>query len=177
MPKYLLTINDKPQSVQVPEDMPLLWVLRDFVGLTGPKFGCGVGQCRACTVLLNGVATVSCQLPIKNVGEAKITTIEGLTDLREAGQGKDAVVHAIQETWIAEDVPQCGYCQPGQVLTAYALLKRTPRPTDRDIDEAMRGNICRCGTYNRIRKSIHRAAAYMQEDPKGQEDQKGNGVR
>jgi len=161
MANYSLNINGEAMTVSAPEDMPLLWVLRDIVGLTGPKFGCGVSQCRACTVLLDGVETVSCKLSISDVGKAKVMTIEGLSKLREPEQGTDAVVHAIQETWISEDVPQCGYCQPGQILTTYALLKRNPTPSDEDIDDAMRGNICRCGTYNRIRKSVHKAAKYM----------------
>ncbi len=161
MANYSIRINGEAKTVSAPEDMPLLWVLRDLVGLTGPKYGCGIAQCRACTVLLDGVETVSCQLAIKDVGKAEVTTIEGLTAMREPVQGKDAVAHAIQETWIEEDVVQCGYCQPGQILSAYALLKRTPRPTDKDIDTAMNGNICRCGTYNRIRKAVHRAADYM----------------
>jgi isoquinoline 1-oxidoreductase alpha subunit len=164
MASYSLKINGKASTVEAPEDMPLLWVLRDLIGLTGAKYGCGIAQCRACTVLLDGVETVSCLLPIADVGKREITTIEGLTDMREPSQHQDAVVHAIQETWIAEDVPQCGYCQPGQVLTTYALLKRTPKPTDAEIDTAMTGNICRCGTYNRIRKAVHRAADYMQDD-------------
>lgn len=166
MANYSLNINGESQTVSAPEDMPLLWVLRDIVGITGPKFGCGVAQCRACTVLLDGVETVSCKLQIKDVGKAEITTIEGLTKMREPGQAPDAVVHAIQETWVTEDVPQCGYCQPGQILTTYALLKRTPKPTDGDIDDALRGNICRCGTYNRIRRSVHRAAEYMAKGAK-----------
>ena len=166
MANYSLNINGEAQTVTAPEDMPLLWVLRDIVGLTGTKFGCGIAQCRACTVLLDGVETVSCKLEIKDVGKAQITTIEGLTKMREPGQAADAVVHAIQETWVTEDVPQCGYCQPGQILTTYALLKRTPKPTDGDIDDAMRGNICRCGTYNRIRRSVHQAAEYMAKGSK-----------
>jgi aerobic-type carbon monoxide dehydrogenase small subunit (CoxS/CutS family) len=167
MASYSLSINGEPKTVEAPEDMPLLWVLRDLVGLTGPKYGCGVSQCRACTVLLDGVETPSCQLAIGEVGKKKITTIEGLTAQREPGQSKEAVVHAIQQSWIEEDVPQCGYCQPGQILTAYALLKRIPKPSDDDIDAAMTGNICRCGTYNRIREAIHRAAEYMHGGSEG----------
>lgn len=162
MASYSLSINGKATTVEAPADMPLLWVLRDLLGLTGTKFGCGIAQCRACTVLLDGVETVSCLLAIGDVGKRAITTIEGLTEKREDSQAADAVVHAIQETWIAEDVPQCGYCQPGQILTTYALLKRNPKPTDKEIDAAMSGNICRCGTYNRIRKAVHRAADYVQ---------------
>jgi isoquinoline 1-oxidoreductase alpha subunit len=164
MANYSLRINGESQTVTVPEDMPLLWVLRDLLGLTGPKYGCGIGQCRACTVLVDGVETMSCQMPIKDLGKKEVTSIEGLTAMREPQQGADAVVHALQETWIEEDVVQCGYCQPGQILTAYALLKRTPKPSDKDIDNAMNGNICRCGTYNRIRKAVHRAAEYMAEN-------------
>jgi len=142
--------------------MPLLWVLRDLLGMTGTKFGCGIAQCRACTVLLDGEPSVSCLLPIGDVGKRAITTIEGLTELREPSQQEDAVVHAIQEVWIAEDVPQCGYCQPGQILSTYALLKSNEAPSDSDIDSAMSGNICRCGTYNRIRKAIHQASELVQ---------------
>jgi isoquinoline 1-oxidoreductase alpha subunit len=167
MASYSLKINGENKTVEAPEDMPLLWVLRDLIGLTGAKYGCGIAQCRACTVLLDGVETITCLLPISDVGKREIMTIEGLTDERESTQRDDAVVHAIQETWIAEDVPQCGYCQPGQILTTYALLKRTPKPTDADIDTAMSGNICRCGTYNRIRKAVHRAAGAMGTDEKG----------
>lgn len=168
MANYSIRINGKSQEVAAPEDMPLLWVLRDLVGLTGAKYGCAMAQCRACTVLLDGVEAMSCQVPINAVGNADITTIEGLSEMREPGQRKDALAHAVQETWVQEDVPQCGYCQPGQILTAYALLKRNPKPSDADIDTAMNGNICRCGTYNRIRKAVHQAAAYMNHgDTKG----------
>lgn len=166
MANYSLRINGEAKTVTAPEDMPLLWVLRDLVGLTGPKYGCGIAQCRACTVLIDGVETVTCQLAIKDVGKGEITTIEGLSEMRESGQGKDAVAHAIQEVWMEEDVAQCGYCQPGQILTTYALLKRTPKPTDADIDAAMTGNICRCGTYNRIRKAVHKAAEYVEKGSK-----------
>jgi aerobic-type carbon monoxide dehydrogenase small subunit (CoxS/CutS family) len=162
MASYSLSINGKATTVEAPADMPLLWVLRDLLGLTGTKFGCGIAQCRACTVLLDGVETVSCLLAIGDVGKRQVTTIEGVTEQREPSQAPDAIVHAIQETWIAEDVPQCGYCQPGQILATYALLKRTAHPTDKEIDAAMSGNICRCGTYNRIRQAVHRAADYVQ---------------
>ena len=144
-----LTINKQKRAVDVDPQTPLLWVLRDTLGLTGTKFGCGVGQCGACTILLDGEAMISCQL---NVGECQgksITTIEGLAANRS---------HPLQKAWIAEDVPQCGYCQSGQIMAAAALLMRKPRPTDADIDMAMSGNLCRCGTYNRIRRAIHRAA-------------------
>jgi len=145
-----LTITGTPKSVDVPPDMPLLWILRDTLGMTGTKFGCGIGQCRACTVHLDGEATFSCQIPASAAAGRKVTTIEGLST---AGQ-----LHPVQRAWIAEDVPQCGYCQSGQIMTAAALLARTHSPTDADIDDAMSVNICRCGTYQRIRAAIHRAA-------------------
>ncbi len=150
MPEYSLTVNGQPHTVNVPADTPLLWVLRDEIGLTGTKFGCGIGQCRACTVHLNGTATFSCQLSISGVANQDITTIEGLSDDRS---------HPLQQAWIEEDVPQCGYCQSGQIMTAAALLEQNPNPSDEEIDAWMRGNICRCGTYNRIRKAIRSAAA------------------
>ena len=143
-----LTINGKKQQVDVEDDTPLLWVLRDTVGLTGTKFGCGMGLCGACTVLLDGEATRSCSLPVGAVGSKAITTIEGLSKDRS---------HPLQQAWIADNVPQCGYCQSGMILSAAALLKKKPKPTDADIDAAMT-NICRCGTYGKVRKAIHRAA-------------------
>jgi isoquinoline 1-oxidoreductase subunit alpha len=143
-----LTINGAPHSVDVPDDMPLLWVIRDVVGLKGTKFGCGVAQCGACTVHLDGVATRSCVLPVKNAVGKKVNTIESLSSDNS---------HPVQKAWIEEQVPQCGYCQSGQIMAAAALLKKTPRPTDAQITTAM-SNICRCGTYNRIRAAIHRAA-------------------
>ena len=143
-----LTINGKPQSIDVESDTPLLWVLRDEVGLTGTKFGCGIGVCGACSVLLDGELTRSCVLPVSAVAGKSVTTIEGLSLDR---------THAVQQAWLAESVPQCGYCQSGMILAAVALLKRTPHPTDTQIDAAMT-NMCRCGTYNRVRKAIHRAA-------------------
>ena len=149
METITLTINKQKRTVEVEPETPLLWVLRDTLGLTGTKFGCGEGQCGACTVHLDGEAMISCQL---NVGECQgksITTIEGLAANRS---------HPLQKAWIAEDVPQCGYCQSGQIMAAAALLARKPRPTDADINMAMSGNLCRCGTYNRIRRAIHRAA-------------------
>ncbi|WP_439556416.1 (2Fe-2S)-binding protein [Dyadobacter sp.] len=147
---YNLSVNGKKVKVDVDPDMPLLWVVRDFVGLKGTKFGCGMAQCGACTVHLNGTPARSCQTPISALTKTdKITTIEGI------GEGK---LHAIQKAWIEEQVPQCGYCQSGQIMSAVALLKSNPKPTDADIDVAMSGNLCRCGTYDRIRKAIHRAA-------------------
>ena len=146
---YTLTVNGKRETVDVPADMPLLWVLRDALDLKGPKFGCGIAQCGACTVHLNGAAVRSCVLPISTVAGKTVTTIEGLTP-----DGS----HPLQKAWAEMDVPQCGYCQAGQIMSAAALLKTTPQPTDLDIDRAMAGNICRCATYNRIRAAIHQAA-------------------
>jgi isoquinoline 1-oxidoreductase alpha subunit len=143
------TLNGKPQTVDVSPDMPLLWVLRDTLNMTGTKFGCGMALCGACTVHINGEATRSCITAISSVSGKKITTIEGLS-----ADGS----HPVQKAWIEEDVPQCGYCQSGQIMSAVALLAKKPKPTDADIDEFMSGNICRCGTYQRIRKAIHRAA-------------------
>ena len=144
-----LSINGKSHAVDVPPDMPLLWVLRDAVGLTGTKFACGMGLCGACTVHLEGQALLSCQLPVSAAAGKRITTIEGLSEDRS---------HVLQRAWIAEQVPQCGYCQSGQLMAAAALLARTPHPTDQEIDQAMTPVICRCGTYQRIRRAIHRAA-------------------
>ena len=144
------TVNGKAQSVDAPPEMPLLWVLRDLLGLTGTKFGCGMAQCGACTVHLDGAAVRSCVMPVSAVAGKAITTIEGL--------GTAAAPHPCQSAWIAENVPQCGYCQSGQLMSAAALLAQRPHPTDEEIDVAMSGNICRCGTYPRIRKAIHRAA-------------------
>ncbi len=144
------TVNGKSATVDVPSDMPLLWVLRDVLDLKGTKFGCGVAQCGACTVHLNGSATRSCILPITAVEGAQVTTIEGLSP-----DGS----HPLQRAWQELDVPQCGYCQAGQLMSAAALLARTPKPTDAQIDAAMNGNLCRCATYHRIRAGIHAAAA------------------
>jgi isoquinoline 1-oxidoreductase alpha subunit len=146
---YSLTVNGRTQTVDVPADMPLLWVLRDVLKLKGTKFGCGVGQCGACTVLLNGTATRACLTNVSTVGTRQVTTIEGLS--------ADAS-HPLQKAWLELDVPQCGYCQAGQLMAASALLARTPTPTDAEIDTAMSGNVCRCGTYMRIREAIHQAA-------------------
>jgi isoquinoline 1-oxidoreductase subunit alpha len=143
------TLNGKTTTVNVDPQMPLLWVLRDTLELTGTKFGCGMALCGACTVHINGEASRSCIIPISSVEGKKITTIEGLST-----DGS----HPVQKAWIAEDVPQCGYCQSGQIMSAVALLAKKASPTDADIDDAMSGNICRCGTYQRIRKAIHRAA-------------------
>jgi isoquinoline 1-oxidoreductase subunit alpha len=143
-----LNINGEEHSIDVDPDMPLLWVLRDTLGLTGTKFGCGIGQCGACTVHIDGQATRSCITPASAVGDSKVTTIEGL---QRDGD------HPVQQAWIALDVPQCGYCQPGMMMAAAALLKSTPHPTDPDIDQGIT-NICRCGTYARIRQAIHAAA-------------------
>ena len=146
---YQLNLNGRSNSVDVPGDMPLLWVIRDVVGLKGTKFGCGAGLCGACTVHMNGRAVRSCQTPVSRAADQQITTIEGLS-----ANG----THAVQLAWQELDVPQCGYCQAGQMMTASALLARTPNPTDSEIEDAMNGNICRCGTYLRIRPAIHRAA-------------------
>jgi isoquinoline 1-oxidoreductase subunit alpha len=149
MPPITFSLNGKSRTVQDAPDTPLLWVLRDTLGLTGTKFGCGIAQCGACTVHLDGVATRSCVTPIAAVAGKRVTTIEGLSSNRR---------HPIQQAWIAEDVPQCGYCQSGQIMAAAALLAKNKQPTDADIDAALSGNICRCGTYQRIRAAIHRAA-------------------
>ena len=143
-------LNGKPTTVDVPQEMPLLWVLRDVLDLKGTKFGCGMAQCGACTVHVNGVATRSCVTPIAAVKSADVTTIEGLS--------VDGT-HPLQRAWEEVDVPQCGYCQAGQLMSAAALLKKTPNPTDAQIDAAMNGNLCRCGTYLRVRQAIHRAAS------------------
>ena len=144
-----LTVNGKPRQADVEPEMPLLWVLRDVLDVKGPKFGCGVAQCGACTVHVNGEPVRSCSFPVSGAAGKKVTTIEGL-----AQRGK---LHPVQQAWIDHQVPQCGYCQGGQILTAVALLRKKPNPTDQDIDEAMT-NICRCGTYGRIRSAIHAAA-------------------
>ena len=144
-----LKINGKNQVVDVDPKTPMLWVLRDHLNLVGTKYGCGVAQCGACTVHLNGVAIRSCQLPVSAVGTKEITTIEGLSENGD---------HALQKAWIEHDVPQCGYCQAGQIMTAAALLKSNPKPSDADIENAMNGNICRCGTYLRIKAAIKTAS-------------------
>ena len=146
---FTINVNGKSVTVDVPADMPLLWVLRDVLDLRATKFGCGLGQCGACTVHLRGNAVRSCQTPVSQAAGAAITTLEGLST-----DGS----HPLQRAWEELDVPQCGYCQAGQIMSAAALLRRTPRPTDADIDTAMSGNLCRCATYTRIREAIHRAA-------------------
>ncbi|NBA87878.1 2Fe-2S iron-sulfur cluster binding domain-containing protein [Emticicia sp. CRIBPO] len=149
MPNYKLKINGKSSSVEVAEDTPLLWVLRDSLDLCGTKYGCGIAQCGACTVHLNGTPTRSCVLPVSAVGTSEVTTIEGLS--------KDGS-HPVQKAWDEIDVPQCGYCQAGQMMVAAALLKQKANPTDDDIEQAMSGNICRCGTYHRIHDAVKLAA-------------------
>ena len=147
---YKLNVNGRSMTVDVPADTPLLWVLRDVLNLKGTKYGCGIGQCRACTVHLGGQAVPSCQTPVSAATSKPITTIEGLS-----ADG----THPLQVAWQEIDVPQCGYCQAGQIMSAAALLARNPKPSDKDIDSAMNGNLCRCGTYVRIRQAIHKAAA------------------
>jgi aerobic-type carbon monoxide dehydrogenase small subunit (CoxS/CutS family) len=152
----IITVNETALNVDAAPDTPLLWVLRDHLGLTGTKFGCGKALCGACTVLMDGSAVRSCSLPVGSLAGRSVTTIEGLSKNRS---------HPLQLAWIEGDVPQCGYCQSGQIMAAAALLKRTPEPSDADIDAAMAGNICRCGTYSRIRRAVHRAAALMKTVP------------
>ena len=155
MPSYSLNVNGKTTTVDVPADMPLLWVIRDVLNLKGTKFGCGVAQCGACTVNMGGRAIRSCSTPVSTV-KAPVTTIEGLS-----ADGS----HPLQQAWMEIDVPQCGYCQAGQIMSANALLSQNPKPTDDQITTAMTGNICRCGTYLRIRQAIHRAAAIAVNRP------------
>ena len=146
---YTLTVNGRAASVDVPADMPLLWVIRDVLNLKGTKFGCGMAQCGACTIHLDGEPTRACVTPVSAVGAKKITTIEGLS--------ADAT-HPVQQAWLANDVPQCGYCQAGQIMSATALLMKTPQPSDQQIERGMQGNICRCATYTRIKSAIRQAA-------------------
>jgi len=148
--RYTITVNGESRTADVESDTPLLWVLRDSLDLKGTKYGCGMAQCGACTVHVNGVPTRSCVTPISAVGNASVVTIEGI--------GETEVGQKVQTAWLDVDVMQCGYCQAGQIMSATALLERNPRPTDRDIDAAMNGNICRCATYNRIRAAIKQAA-------------------
>lgn len=153
MAKYTLTINGAKHQVEADPDTPLLWVIRDLVGLTGTKFGCGMALCGACTVHINDQPVRSCSTPVSTVkASQRITTIEGLSPDNS---------HPVQQAWIAEQAPQCGYCQSGQIMSAVALLRANPNPTDEDIDNYMSGNLCRCGTYTRVRKAIHRAAGLM----------------
>jgi isoquinoline 1-oxidoreductase subunit alpha len=152
MANYTLKINGRDYKTEAAADTPLLWVLRDHIGLVGTKFGCGIAACGACTVHLNGEPVRSCSLPVSAVNDAKITTIEGLSEKGD---------HPVQQAWDEIDVPQCGYCQAGQIMTAAALLKRNPKPNDKDIEEAMSGNICRCGTYHRIRDAVKLASTKM----------------
>lgn len=149
MATFALTVNGKTRQIDAPPDMPLLWAIREQIGLTGTKFGCGAAQCGACTVHVDGKVVRSCNVAVREMVGKKITTIEGLSDKTD---------HPVQKAWIEIDVPQCGYCQSGQIMSAAALLAEKPSPTDADIDRAMSGNICRCGTYVRIRAAIHRAA-------------------
>ena len=163
----MLELNINSQAVEIGDDVdpttPLLWVLRDTLGMVGTKYGCGIGQCSACTVHLNGVPLQSCQLPVQSAVGQRITTIEGLA--------QDGQLTAVQQAWVDEDVAQCGYCQAGQIMRASALLADNPAPTDAEIDTAMSANICRCGTYNRIRKAIHGAAERLASN--GLSDNKG----
>jgi len=163
---YKLTVNGRSNTVDVPADMPLLWVLRDVLSLHGTKYGCGIGQCGACTVHLGGKAVRSCQTPVSSAADGQITTIEGLSP--------DGT-HPLQVAWQEVDVPQCGYCQAGQLMSAAALLAKNPQPTDLDIDVAMNGNLCRCGTYLRIREAIHKAASISGTTRITQAAQNGSG--
>ena len=153
MPSYQMTINGESQRLDVEPDMPLLWALRDVLGLVGTKYGCGIAQCGACTVHLDGAPVPACAVTVASAAGRSVTTIEGLAD---GGQ-----LHPLQEAWIEQDVAQCGYCQSGQIMAAAALLDRKPNPSDADIDTAMAGNYCRCGTYGRVRAAIHGAAAKL----------------
>lgn len=157
-------VNGKKCDVDVPDDTPLLWVLRENLGLIGTKYGCGMALCGSCTVHVNGRAVRSCVTPVSSVTGKEVVTIEGLS--------RDNT-HPVQQAWIAEDVPQCGYCQSGQIMSAAALLAVNPKPTDEDIDRVMSGSICRCGTYQRIRKAIHRAADIMAQSPPGRNPPQG----
>jgi len=158
MASIKFNLNGKPQTADVVPEMPLLWYLRDSLGMTGTKFGCGMALCGACTVHINGQATRSCVTPVSSLAGKNVTTIEGLSP--------DGA-HPVQRAWMEADVPQCGYCQSGQIMNAAALLSKKPNPTDADIDEVMHGNICRCGTYQDIRVAIHRAAQLAAEKPAG----------
>ena len=152
MAQYSLYVNGSVKTVDVDPSTPMLWVLRDHLDLVGTKFGCGIAQCGACTIHLNGTAVRSCQLPVSAVGNGEVVTIEGISDDGD---------HPVQLAWIKEDVPQCGYCQAGQIMSATALLKQNPNPTDEEIEAAMAGNLCRCGTYIRIKKAVKEAASNL----------------
>lgn len=152
MEQYTLFVNGETRTVEVDPSTPMLWVLRDHLDLVGTKFGCGIAQCGACTIHLNGTAVRSCQLPVSAVGNGEVITVEGLSENGD---------HPVQLAWIKQDVPQCGYCQAGQIMTATALLKQNPNPTDEEIESAMAGNLCRCGTYVRIKKAVKDAAANL----------------
>ena len=152
MAQYTLYVNGETKTVEVDPSTPMLWVLRDHLDLVGTKFGCGIAQCGACTIHLNGTAVRSCQLPVSAVGNGEVITVEGLSENGD---------HPVQLAWIKQDVPQCGYCQAGQIMTATALLKQNPNPTDEEIESAMVGNLCRCGTYVRIKKAVKDAAANL----------------
>ncbi|MGZ3812814.1 MAG: (2Fe-2S)-binding protein [Mucilaginibacter sp.] len=154
MASLTLNVNNRSYTVDVEPQMPLLWVIRDFIGLKGTKFGCGIAQCGACTAHIDGSPTRSCSIPVSIAVGKKVTTIEGISE---------NIDHAVQKAWIEQQVPQCGYCQSGQIMSAVALLDKNPKPTDAEIDIAMSGNICRCGTYQRIRKAIHHAADLINE--------------
>lgn len=156
MAAITLTVNNKQYKIDVDPQMPLLWAIRDFVGLKGTKFGCGMAQCGACTVLMDGNPIRSCTTQVSVATNKKISTIEGLSE---------NVEHPVQQAWIELQVPQCGYCQSGQIMTTVALLKKNPDPTDEQIDSALQGNLCRCGTYPRIKKAVHRAAELMKSKP------------
>jgi isoquinoline 1-oxidoreductase subunit alpha len=151
MPRYFLRVNARDRELEAPSDMPLLWALRDKLGLTGTKFGCGVGVCGACTILVDGVALRSCQVAVGEAAGHRVTTIEGLS--------RDGT-HPCQRAWLEEDVAQCGYCQPGMILEAAALLSRNAQPSDAEVDQALGGHVCRCGTWQRVRRAVHRAAGY-----------------
>ena len=154
MPEYNLTVNNSRYTVDVDADTPLLWVLRDSLGLRGTKYGCGVGVCGSCTVIVNGAAEQACSLPISSIDGARVLTIEGLSEDRS---------HPLQRAFVAEEAPQCGYCHPGQIMQAHALLAARPRPSEEEINQAFSGVLCRCGTYQRIRRAIHRAAEEMND--------------
>jgi isoquinoline 1-oxidoreductase alpha subunit len=155
-----LTVNNTRYKIEVEEDMPLLWAIRDLVGLKGTKYGCGIAQCGACTVHLDGMAVRSCQMPVGSISKKqKITTIEGI--------GSEETLHAVQDAWVEEQVPQCGYCQSGQIMSAVALLEQTPKPTEEDVTGYMNGNLCRCGTYDRIKKAINRASGQLSTEEMG----------